>query len=336
LEFHYHVTYLVAARAGFSPEDARTIAYASQYTDDNRKRYQIDQGRPTAYVNYLSQTENILKPARSLMRIYPLFHFLPGDPLASFAWRKDGSMHWLNTTPGSENAEMVLATALAGGDWYRIGIAAHAYTDSWAHQNFAGYWCDFNSLTGPLSPAIPNIGHAEAGFSPDRVGLTWEDPRLIREPIDNQERFLAAAVRLYARLSLSLNAKLRADERKARQGALQNDLARCLAEKGAQERLTKYNELALSSEYGGREIRPYHADEWMNEAVRERVRGLRDRSGTLIARLDPFVDVYEWQDRKNYRETHWFRFQEAVKEHQRATWRLLAEKNFLGLELPGW
>ncbi|MBA4397709.1 MAG: hypothetical protein C0394_10075, partial [Syntrophus sp. (in: bacteria)] len=103
-EFHYYITYVIAARAGFPPQDAQLVAYSSQYTDDNDIIFEIDRGRPTAYGNYISQTVNILKPMDKLLRIYSLFHFIPGDPLAASAWRKDGGMHWLNTTPDSENA----------------------------------------------------------------------------------------------------------------------------------------------------------------------------------------------------------------------------------------
>jgi hypothetical protein len=35
IEFHYHMTYIIARRAGFSPNDSYVIAYSSQYTDDN-------------------------------------------------------------------------------------------------------------------------------------------------------------------------------------------------------------------------------------------------------------------------------------------------------------
>jgi hypothetical protein len=34
-EFHYYMTHLIASRAGFWPDDAFTIAHASQYTDEN-------------------------------------------------------------------------------------------------------------------------------------------------------------------------------------------------------------------------------------------------------------------------------------------------------------
>lgn len=101
IEFHYHMTYLIAAKAGFSAEKSATIAHACQYVDDNDMIMEIDKGEASAYRNYISQTMNILKPKGKLFRIYPLFHFIPGDPQSSSAWRKDGKMHWLNTTPNS-------------------------------------------------------------------------------------------------------------------------------------------------------------------------------------------------------------------------------------------
>jgi hypothetical protein len=41
-----------------------------------------------------------------------------------------------------------------------------------------------------------------------------------------------------------------------------------------------------------------------------------------------------WKDRESCKQTHWRRFQEAVKEHQNETWQLLENRNFQGLELP--
>ena len=43
IEFHYYMTFLIAGKAGFGEEDAFTIAYASQYVDDN------DTGPNTSY-----------------------------------------------------------------------------------------------------------------------------------------------------------------------------------------------------------------------------------------------------------------------------------------------
>ena len=56
IEFHYYLTYLIAARAGLPPPDALTLAWACQYTDDNTMICVIDAGLPTEYTNYISQT----------------------------------------------------------------------------------------------------------------------------------------------------------------------------------------------------------------------------------------------------------------------------------------
>ena len=37
---------------------------------------------------------------------------------------------------------------------------------------------------------------------------------------------------------------------------------------------------------------------------------------------------------ETYKDTHWHRFQQAVKQHQDETWQILKEKNLKGLELP--
>lgn len=338
-EFHYDITWLIAARAGLPSQDARMVAWSSQHTDDNDIIFRIDKGLPTAYGNYISQTVNILKPRHSLFRIYPLFHFIPGDPLTSSTWRKDGGMHWLNTTPDSENANRVMDAALVSGNLYRIGIACHGYADTWAHQNFVGYYSEFNSMTVPLSIAIPNIGHAEADRDPDWPALVWHDKRLIHERIDNKALFLEAAGCMHRKLARYVDPKMTPKELLLRETTLKDDLDRCIGgrdQTNAHEsrRIARYRELASGPEYGGRELEPYNAHSWMDDAVNEAVRGLRDRSGKLIARLDPLTDSYTWKDRESYKQTHWYRFQEAVKQHQNETWEILADRSFQGLELP--
>ena len=89
-EFHYHITGIIAQRAGFSENDAKTIAYASQFVDDNDVILNVtDRKTEQAYSNYISQNMDILKPKKTLMRIYPIFHFVPGYPMAESVRRKD-------------------------------------------------------------------------------------------------------------------------------------------------------------------------------------------------------------------------------------------------------
>ena len=89
-EFHYYITGLIAQRAGFSEDDAKIITYASQFVDDNDVVLNVtDRKTGKAYSNYISQTMDILKPKKTLMRIYPIFHFVPGDPMTESARRGD-------------------------------------------------------------------------------------------------------------------------------------------------------------------------------------------------------------------------------------------------------
>ena len=339
IEFHYHITRLIAARAGFSPEDAHIIAVSSQYVDDNSMIFKIDKEMPTAYSNYISQTMNILKPKAKLFRIYPIFHFIPGDPKSESAWRKDGQMHWLNTTPNSENARRIMETALQTDNLYRTGIAIHGYADTWAHQNFTGYYNDFNAMTGPLNPGVFSIGHAEAFHNPDWPALVWKDKRLIKNRVDNKSRFLEAAERILTRLAQHMDPKMPEEELLKRQTELKNDLNLCIGERDpsndfSKNRIARYGELSETAPYGMAPLKEYDPDRWLDEAVNEKVWGLRDRSDFTLARWDPLTDIYTWKDPEHYRDTHWCRFQEAVKQHQRDTLVILKETNLKGLELP--
>ncbi len=330
VEFHYYMTHLIAARAGFGSEEAETIAYACQHTDDNDMIFEVSKDTDDEFRNYISQTMNILKPKKKLMRVYMCFHFVPGTPTAGSAERKDGEMHWLNTTPGNRHAEELLEAALETGDLYRIGIGCHAYGDSWAHQNFIGYYNEFNALRGVIEEAVPNIGHADAGHHPDRPALIWQDRRLLgrAERVDNTRRFLQAAAAMFTRLRKSCDrtcsqSALRSDRR-----ALRRALSRAIGgvdmgNHHREERIVRYLELAAEPEFGGRELPRYDPDTWFEAAIDTKVRLFRDRSESSLVRWDPLTDRYSWRDPDTYRTTDWYRFQLAVKAHQKEAFAVL-------------
>jgi hypothetical protein len=177
-EFHYYMTYLIASRSGFNPGEAGLIAKVCQATDENTRIYQIFAENQPGYSNYVSQTSDLLRPRYSRMRIYPVFHFIPGDQDFAGVQRADGNTHRLNTTPDSELANRCIDDALASDDFFQIGISCHAYADTWAHQNFIGYNDRFNKFDGMLEWVIPNIGHADAKHAPDWPAHIWSDTRL--------------------------------------------------------------------------------------------------------------------------------------------------------------
>ncbi|MFQ5478757.1 MAG: DUF6765 family protein [Candidatus Binatia bacterium] len=339
IEFHYYMTYLIAARAGMGPEDAYTVAYSSQYVDDNDTVFAIDKGGAQAYGNYISQTMNILKPKAKLFRIYPLFHFIPGDPQAKSAVRKDGKMHWLNTTPDSVNANRVIDSAIDSNNLYRIGVACHGYVDTWAHQNFTGYYDAFNAMSGPLSLATPNIGHADAGHNPDWPALVWKDKRLLGPRVDNRSRFLDAAERLLEKLLRYCHQTVTDRSLAEQRSQLRADLDDAIGPRDQSnalrdQRIERYTELSQTPPYGGRRVMDYDEFDWFEQAVDEEVRGLRDRSDHTLTRWDPLTDRYSWKNGTDYRRRHWYLFQQAVKEHQNESWDILSQSNLKGLELP--
>lgn len=196
-EFHYWLTGLIAKRAGFSDDEAATIAYASEYVDENDVSFRIKNSSGGEYSNYISQTMNILKPKNKLLRIYPVFHFIPGEPNARSARRNDGKMHLLNTTPNSENANEIIEDAFKSHRdtrLYRIGIASHSYVDTWAHQNFVGWYDYFNNIGLDIKP---DIGHADGEHHPDWISHRWIDNRLVESEVNNRSRFLAASEALF-------------------------------------------------------------------------------------------------------------------------------------------
>jgi len=278
---------------------------------------------------------NILKPSSVLMRIYPIFHFIPGDPLSPTAQRKDGKLHQLNTTPNSDNANLIFDAAIKSDNFYRIGIAAHSYADIWAHQNFVGYYDSFNRMSGLLSQAIPNIGHADAKHYPDWPALIWRDCRLTHETIDNKQRFLAAATHLFRKLRHYANPGCSTMETDQDANSLAQDLAQAIGETDPTNqykslRIQRYRVLSQQQIYGGRRLPIFDPKAWFRQAIDHQIRGISDEI-TFLIKFNPWKDTYSWKD--GYQNSHWYQFQEAAKSQQRAAWEILKDNSFRGLAL---
>lgn len=295
-EFHYDITYLIARRAGFSRDEAFLIAYTSQYTDDNTDPIYINTDMPGAYTNDISQTVDLRKPADELLEIYSVFHFLPGKTAelsSDSARRLDGRTHPLNTIPDNGNANHVMTWAFKARNPYLMGIATHAYVDTFAHQNFVGTYDDFNSMGVPLL----NIGHLDAKHSPDIPSERWTDPRLVpgHSSIDNKERFLLAAGHLFDLYSAYLGSH-------NDKNVLLADLSKAIVD-DENARTQNYRDLI------GPEYVEYDKDAWFTAAT--------DFTVTSASGADTAPTVgstYTWKD--NHEKRDWFQFQEAVKTYR--------------------
>ncbi len=307
IEFHYHSIYIIAKHAGFNEKDSFVIAYSSQYTDDNNTQCVIKTERGE-YKNYISQTMDILKPKKELMRIYPCFHFFPGDFTKKTAMRKDGELHLLNTTPDSKNVRKLLDKALETKNLYRIGIALHTYADSFAHQNFVGYYDCFNGMKGLLQKVLPNIGHADAKTNPDIPGKIWIDKRLSGkyEIVRNTERFLKAAKRIFDYLWELNNKNISSKIKSKKKRELTKILSKCYYKEF--NKGNRYREIRLSLYKTFGQMPEYREELWLNEA-------LKSETPFPIPSTLPIAE-FHCEDSEKFYQSRWYNFQQAVKNHQ--------------------
>jgi hypothetical protein len=339
IEFHYYMTYLIAARAGFKPDEAKVIAHAAQSVDDNHIPVKLKDQNGVEYENSLSQAMDILRPHEDAL-IYPIFHFIPGDPKALTARRTDGQESTMVTTPDSALANEMIDAALRSKDLYRIGVSAHGYVDTWAHQNFVGARDMFNEFSdggfSGIAQEIMAVGHAHAKHNPDWPALVWKDSRLVNETVDNRTRFLEAAGCLYQKFALHNNPALSSEALLAEKTQLLADLN---ADIGPQDdtneskdwRVANYTRRGASLPYGGMPIPEYVLGTWFSEAIADSRDDVMDKlklnlhipvlSDIVDFASDVFADgnrqAVAWRnpDPAVYKEANWFKFQEAVKSH---------------------
>jgi hypothetical protein len=219
IDFHHTATYVIARYAGFSHVDAAIIAHAAQYVDDastsgfirfsNGMRYQR-----AATAHAMCDPENLDNDDNTTSWLP--FHFFPagdrGPADSDFSY-----IQMLVCRPDNPPARAMMATAIRTkgepSSLYRLGIAAHVFVDTFAHQGFAGLHHAINNvselknadgtpifvaLVHPFERGIPPIGHGQVGTCPDQPYLRWSYVNHAGETIrrDNPKDYAAASSRL--------------------------------------------------------------------------------------------------------------------------------------------
>jgi hypothetical protein len=305
IEFHYYITYVLARRTKFTPDEAFVLAYSSQYTDDNCYHYFVNRLDGSHYISEVSQTMDLTKPSLTRQTIYPVFHFMPGDSNSTTARREDGKIHPLNTIPGNQNASKLLDKALQSKDLYRIGVATHCYADTWAHQNFVGILDEFNRMRGIESTILP-LCHAEALHEPDKVRNEWKDERLAEglQLIDNNERFLDAAKHIFK--AYWNRPGMVAETDKYSWESHWNDLLPQLKDAMEESFLLIFNSDVRKRAYGKlceEGIPSYDPEAWRRAALDKR---------------ELEIDLFDrYWAKEGFDDSAWFQFQRAVDAHRR-------------------
>jgi hypothetical protein len=329
IEFHYYMTKYLALNAGFEEDEAEIIAYSSQFTDDNFLQLNILTDNDTTYQNYVSQVADITNPPLKKLRIHMLYHYFPGDPVSPKSRRRDGKMHLLMTTPGSSIAQDVFYSVNQNDNLYALGIASHMLADTFSHQNFIGFYDEMNSLNGIWEKLNPCVGHQSAGFKPDIPNLNWYDPRLIQENelISNFERVMQAAKKLYTNYLFITSMP-------NKWGVVRKNLEKILLPEINE---TQMNEVLQQQEFRVQQYLKlseemedeYNPNSWLNAAVTEKVDFMQDRNPDSMDRITSL------HAKENFKRSHWFKFQEAIKEYEKVATRKL-EPLLEQLEIREW
>lgn len=180
IEFHYYITAILARACGFSHQESIIIATSNQLVDDLVEDVNID--------GITIMRTSIKAPCKNYEDVLMAYHFLPGDIVGDWPLR-----HPLMTTPNSFLARLAMSEALKDGALERIGIALHAFSDSYAHANYIGAYHNINSSRRILDILIPAIGHLDRLALPDSFSTIWYDNRLINKQVNNQRRFIKCA-----------------------------------------------------------------------------------------------------------------------------------------------
>lgn len=232
IDMHFYGAYAVARIAGFSPEEAKTIATAAQFVDEavaaepvevNGQSYML----PVVSAHKMLDLDN--GDPMDQWRVWLPFHFLPGNR------GNDVSQRLLCLWGESDNAaaESVIRLALRekGRQYglHLLGIVTHVIQDTYAHYGFCGISSDRNNIDqstldsdrdglseffGAIKDKVfgtlaenSRLGHASVVECPDTPYLEWkfkyEDLPEIPvqyslEDRDNKDSFYLACTRLLA------------------------------------------------------------------------------------------------------------------------------------------
>lgn len=151
IDFHHGVTYLCARLAGFSAAESNIIAYSAQYVDDATHTGSIRFDNEMMY-DRISSAHKMLD-YRNMSELanhkaWLPFHFLPGNegkPASNEipVHTQDSYLRHCICRPNSYVAKEMMADVIRRKSrpyaLHRLGIAAHVYQDTWAHQGFVGF-----------------------------------------------------------------------------------------------------------------------------------------------------------------------------------------------------
>lgn len=339
-DFHHHIIYALVKISGFgkkskkdNEDETKTIAYASQYVDDNcdreysilkdRVQYLITlpsmfRTRSGLFYPLLTQSVDIksLDP-RTQFYVFMPFHFLPGDQETV---KIEGRSNPYCTTRNSANANVLLDAALKSEDPYRIGVALHTYADTWSHERFTAFNEPWNKVLDwykDFKSLAPDIGHADVWHLPDQICKTWRDHRFNETPVVNGQRALEATEKIHKKLYQKGRGMPWKEAREPMEKII------LMGSGGDPDEKKTYDERKKLIEELIEEPLNYDKDEWIGEALDVEIDRLNQLSIDYpepVNRIAPqFVRLKD-----GFENSHWQRFHIAARIHQAEALRMTA------------
>ncbi|MDZ5761133.1 DUF6765 family protein [Lyticum sinuosum] len=360
VEFHYYINFLVASAAGFNPEEAYTIAYSSQYVDDNTELIAVLDETCKDYCKniYWSQPTQVYKldvKSKIIDQIYLTTHFIPGSWKKASKLRLDKMVNLLTVTPNSHIAQSILKKALINRNLYRIGIASHAYCDTWAHQNFVGRHDAYNicnKLSYHIAPYLNKkllaIGHIEVLDNPDLINKCWIDSRLEKYHINNKKRFYNAAYCLYIQYRRHYFYDYRKSDsykKDKKWSELSIWLKKIITTESIDHRYDMYNQ-SVKILYNT-SLREYDNLDWKvrclkkisHYSISNISNSIKNNITNITNITSSFSELYnDWQNiaitnnkiycwyNRHYTNDDWYHFQEAARDHINYAWNIIENR----------
>lgn|GEM_PF-5637993 len=160
-DVHYYMTYFLAVTAGMTPEDARTMALATQYLDDNPAT------RPVDPSNIFTEIGSAFHNQPQLLKYHFTLWTKTGPGEYDFTYSADTSI----TNPSSQQLDDLYGYAAKGAQGECVlstdtrvqfmGEYLHAFEDTFAHRD------QNNKPYEPLGWFNLGTGHAAGGHNPD-------------------------------------------------------------------------------------------------------------------------------------------------------------------------
>lgn len=345
IDIHHTGVYVLCRLASMQSKYAKIVAYCCQQVDD------ATHGRALVFTNgdVFKQTMTAHKAiskknidVSDALEVWMPFHFLPSVD-------ETNGKNAFVTTPDSKVLDLLLENLYKESDLalYRLGIGLHCFADTFSHQDFKGFYDNYNDVE--LSVGVDEtglkdrlirlffkllnkfgsdafaIGHGQVLTNPDISSVAWSytrDGEAIQ--VNNlKERFLPGLQKMYEYLVpyVSKHPEYSSGGCARPFTEYEEIFKKLLSFQGRSEQrhrnwLEHIHQNAFSFEDFDEIDKNlgYDPREWFNAAVeKEKVkRNLRNYWHYTL------YNYYKFRKKQGFDDSHWVKYMQAANQHKQA------------------